>query len=130
MNKVDPWELLAELREHFGSCDGIPDHLWDITDAALAGRQNWITDNAETGFTFRGGYIETPDGSRWWSENLLKRVETERNDAYAKAEHLQLQLEGALDRSKEGEWMARALDAEQELAEAKSAAIEAARSLK
>jgi hypothetical protein len=34
-NKVDPWELLAELREHFGSCGGIPDHLWDITDAAL-----------------------------------------------------------------------------------------------
>jgi hypothetical protein len=52
-NKVDPWELLAELREYFGSCGGIPDHLWDITDAALAEHQNAATDVVE------------PDP--WWS---------------------------------------------------------------
>jgi hypothetical protein len=47
-NKVDPWELLAELREHFGSCDGIPDHLWDITDVALAERQDFAKDAVES----------------------------------------------------------------------------------
>jgi hypothetical protein len=82
---IDPWELLAELREHFGSCGGIPDHLWDITDAALAEHDN----PAELGwrncgdFLFQADISETvcaqtvkvKDGWRW--EVWRDRYETE-----------------------------------------------------
>jgi hypothetical protein len=102
----------------------------DRLRAALAERQDSEKDVVEPIFIFRGGFVQGQDGSRWWNENLLKRVETERDEARAKAEHVQLQLEAALDRSKDGAWMARALDAERELAEAKKAAIAAARGMR
>jgi len=64
-------------------------------------------------YTFRGGYIEDASGDRWWSADLLARVERERDRAQA-------QLENVLDASKEGAWMARALDAERERDELKA----------
>lgn len=33
------------------------------------------------GYVFRGGYIEDPAGDRWWSADLLKKVEAERDEA-------------------------------------------------
>jgi hypothetical protein len=35
--------------------------------------------NDDNGYIFRGGYVEDPAGDRWWSADLLKRVETERD---------------------------------------------------
>ena len=32
-------------------------------------------------YVFRGGYIEDPAGDRWWSADLLKKVEAERDEA-------------------------------------------------
>jgi hypothetical protein len=61
-NKVDPWELLAELREHFGSCGGIPDHLWDITDAALAEHQNASKDTVKS------------DEVVWWRDKVIRAI--------------------------------------------------------
>lgn len=39
-NNIDPWELLRELRKHFGSEGGVPYHLWHETDAALAAHES------------------------------------------------------------------------------------------
>lgn len=37
-------------------------------------------------FFFRGGYVEDPAGDRWWSADLLKKVEAERDKARAEVE--------------------------------------------
>lgn len=48
--------------------------------------------NDDNGYTFRGGYIEDPAGDRWWSADLLKRVETERDALRAEVESLREQV--------------------------------------
>lgn len=37
-------------------------------------------------YFFRGGYVEDPAGDRWWSADLLKKVEAERDKARAEVE--------------------------------------------
>jgi hypothetical protein len=51
---------------------------------------------------------------------LICERTAERDEARAEVGRVQLQLEGSLDRSREGAWMARALDAERELATARA----------
>jgi len=75
---------------------------------------------AESCFTFRGGYVEGVDGSRWWSADLLNRAEEDRDLARSEVAMLKAQLETLLDTNKEGAWMARALDAERERDEARA----------
>lgn len=69
-------------------------------------------------YVFRGGYIEDEAGDRWWSAELLAKVEKERDEAQAQRDIL-------LDASKEGSWMARALDAERNWREAQERLREA-----
>ena len=108
-NKVDPWKLLAELREHFGSCGGIPDHLWDITDAALAEHQNAESSDAQWIGYGQNGYTARVNDSVITVRSLGKPYGSYR-DEYSW--HISL-------------WG----DAPTE-AEAKEAALKAARSLK
>jgi hypothetical protein len=109
-NKVDPWELLAELREHFGSCGGIPDHLWDITDAALAEHQNAPVE-WEEGIDY--------EGKQWCVTSIDDRViEVHAGDKTAK--WFYWKLFSTLNRCGRARTEA----------EAKEAAVKAARSLK
>ena len=39
-------------------------------------------------YVFRGGYIEDESGDRWWSAELLAKVEKERDDARAQIAEL------------------------------------------
>lgn len=48
--------------------------------------------NDDNGYIFRGGYIEDPAGDRWWSADLLKRVETERDALRAEVGSLREQV--------------------------------------
>lgn len=45
--------------------------------------------------TFRGGYVEDEAGDRWWSDQLLRRVERERDDARAELAFIDLQYSAA-----------------------------------
>lgn len=67
----------------------------------------------------KGGY-RTGLVHKEYHAEVVERLVAEREEARAKAERVQLQLEGALDCSREGAWMARALDAERELATARA----------
>ena len=46
----------------------------------------------DNGYIFRGGYVEDPAGDKWWSADLLKRVETERDALRAEVESLREQV--------------------------------------
>lgn len=47
---------------------------------------------AASGYTFRGGYIEDEAGDRWWSQELLAKVEQERDEARAEVAELRRKL--------------------------------------
>ena len=68
---------------------------------------------AASGYTFRGGYIEDEAGDRWWSQELLAKVEQERDEARA---NYQFMVERAADQKLDGyrELGARAAAAENE----------------
>jgi hypothetical protein len=44
-------------------------------------------------YVFRGGYIEDSSGDRWWSAELLSKVERERDEARAEVERLKIVLD-------------------------------------
>lgn len=50
----------------------------------------------DNGYIFRGGYIEDPAGDRWWSADLLKRVETERDELRSRLAHAEADAEQAV----------------------------------
>ena len=47
-------------------------------------------------YTFRGGYIEDAAGDRWWSADLLSRVERERDELKARLAHAEADAEQAV----------------------------------
>jgi len=49
-------------------------------------------DEARDAYKFRGGYVEDASGDRWWSADLLSRVEQERDAARTEVERLRALL--------------------------------------
>jgi hypothetical protein len=82
-------------------------------------------------YTFRGGYVEDAAGDRWWSSELLARVERERDEAKAEVERLNEVLEDAVgdmhmriragyDKTIADTWRAKVAEVEKERDEARA----------
>ncbi len=119
MTNAELLDLLREARGRIGSCE-CGDEACEPTavfvrriDAALDAPVEEV--HAACGNVHRDGAVCILETVR-----LIRERTAERDEARAEVGRVQLQLEGALDRSREGAWMARALDAERELATARA----------
>jgi hypothetical protein len=98
------------LPTYDGEWDGhTTDEKWERVRAYRTKLADAPKGDYRTGLVHKGYHAE-----------VVERLEAQRDEARAEVGRVQLQLEGALDRSREGAWMARALDAERELATARA----------
>jgi hypothetical protein len=67
--------------------EGEPVECNQYCSPVIATPENTMTDLG-TFCVFRGGYIEAPDGSRWWNADLLKRTEEARDEALRERDSL------------------------------------------